>query len=359
MSSIRTLKTELGFPADVWFLDIWGVLHNGVRPYAGAVSACTAFRKGGGKVILVSNSPRPREGVARQLDSVGVPREAYDAILTSGDVSRALIARHKGEAVFHLGPERDLPVYDGTGVTLTEASQAKAVVCTGLFDDETETPENYRVLLDDFRAHDLDMICVNPDIKVERGARIIYCAGALAEAYEGIGGRVHYAGKPYAPIYEAAFALSSELAGRAVSKDRILAIGDGVKTDIAGALQAGIAAVYVASAVHVKSGETVADAASRLFPDACETPARGDERVGVAGICDPGYVVQPSFWRPKANCLRKEFLASPFSRSQARVPPIRLIAAQISSWPMVPMSPRSNLCEAPASTKQAPSALTM
>lgn len=268
---------ELQFPADVWFLDIWGVLHNGVRPYAGAVSACTAFRKGGGKVILVSNSPRPRDGVARQLDTVGVPREAYDAILTSGDVSRALIARHKGEAVFHLGPERDLPVYDGTGVTVVKASdaradEAKAIVCTGLFDDETETPENYRAMLGDFRARDLDMICVNPDIKVERGERIIYCAGALAEAYEGLGGRVHYAGKPYAPIYEAAFALSSELAGRAVSKDRILAIGDGVKTDIAGALQAGIAAVYVASAVHVKRSETLSDAASRLFPDAAKRP---------------------------------------------------------------------------------------
>ena len=268
---IRSIA-ELEFPADVWFLDIWGVLHNGVRPYAGAVSACTAFRKGGGKVILVSNSPRPRDGVARQLESIGVARESYDAILTSGDVSRALIARHKGESVFHLGPERDLPVYEGTGVVRGRAGGARAIVCTGLFDDETETPENYRAMLSDFRARDLDMICVNPDIKVERGVRIIYCAGALAEAYETLGGRVHYAGKPYPPIYEAACALASDLAGHAIAKERILAIGDGVKTDIAGALNAGIAAVYVASAVHVESGETLADAAERLFPDVRKRP---------------------------------------------------------------------------------------
>ena len=264
--------TALDHPAKVWFLDIWGVLHNGVRPYASAVAACRAYRARGGRIILVSNSPRPNEGVARQLDQIGVPRDAYDSILTSGDVSRTLIARIGGRPLFHLGPGRDLPVFHGTGARLASQESAEAVVCTGLFDDETETPETYAAMLADFRARGLEMVCVNPDIKVERGGRIIYCAGALAEAYESLQGRVLYAGKPHAPIYEAAMTCASAVTGEAIATGDILAIGDGVKTDILGALRYGIAALYVASAVHVARGETLADAAERLFPDPAHRP---------------------------------------------------------------------------------------
>lgn len=257
---------------DVWFLDIRGVLHNGVRPYPGAVSAAQKFRKQGGSVVLVSNSPRPRSGVGRQLDQIGVPQDAYDAILTSGDVSRALIAAHAGASVIHLGPERDLPVYEGLNVTLGKLEDAKAVVCTGLFDDEKETPENYRGLLGDAKARDLDMVCVNPDIKVERGGRIIYCAGALAEAYEALGGRVAYAGKPHMPIYTEALRVAREVRGGVLDPARVLAIGDGAKTDIGGARSAGLAAVYIASAVNMFDGETLQDAAARLFPDPGKRP---------------------------------------------------------------------------------------
>ena len=252
---------------DVWFLDIWGVLHNGVKPFAGAVAACRKFRESGGHIILVSNSPRPRAGVVKQLDAVGVAREAYDAVITSGDVSRRLIAAHNGETVFHLGPERDLALYEGTGARPGNAGDARVVVCTGLFDDEHETPANYSAQLANFKARGLEMICVNPDIKAERGGRIIYCAGALAEAYQTLGGNVLYAGKPYAPIYEEAFTLAEGLKGNPVAKSQVLAIGDGVKTDIAGAMQAGIAAVFVASGVHVELGESMAIAAARLFPN--------------------------------------------------------------------------------------------
>lgn len=274
MSSIPLLDSiaPLHGEADVWFLDIWGVLHNGVRPFQGAVDACREFRAQGGQVILVSNSPRPRAGVEKQLDHIGVPKDVYDAILTSGDVSRVLIAGFEGQPVFHLGPERDVPVFAGTGVELASAVEAIAIVCTGLFDDETEIPHDYEVRLQAFAKRRLPMICVNPDKTVERGGRIIYCAGALAEAYEKLGGNVVYAGKPFAPIYEEAFHVAAQLKGRPVDKSRILAIGDGVMTDIGGALAAGVRAVYIASAVHVAKGENIPDAAARLFPDPATRP---------------------------------------------------------------------------------------
>jgi HAD superfamily hydrolase (TIGR01459 family) len=274
MNSIPLIDSiaPLNGAADVWFLDIWGVLHNGIKPFAGAVSACQNFRALGGKVILVSNSPRPRSGVEKQLDHIGVPKDAYDAILTSGDVSRVLIAAFEGQPVFHLGPERDVPVFAGTGVELASATEAIAVVCTGLFDDETEIPHDYDARLQAFAKRRMPMICVNPDKTVERGGRIIYCAGALAEAYEKLGANVVYAGKPYAPIYEEAFLMAAQLTGRPVDKARVLAIGDGVATDIGGAMAAGVRAVYIASAVHVAKGENIADAAARLFPDQAKRP---------------------------------------------------------------------------------------
>ncbi len=274
MSAVLEIKsiTQLPKTYAVWFLDIWGVLHNGVRPYSGAVDACQTFRAQGGRVVLVSNSPRPREGVALQLDAVGVPRDAYDAILTSGDVSRGLIAAHDGETVFHLGPERDLPVYRGLNVTLGDPGEARAVVCTGLFDDEVETPDDYRDCLAACHVRGLEMICVNPDLKVERGGRIIYCAGALAQAYQEIGGKVLYAGKPHKPIYDAALRIAGEVCEGTIEAAKVLAIGDGAKTDIAGAIAAGIDAVYVASKVNMEHDETLAQAAERLFADSHKRP---------------------------------------------------------------------------------------
>lgn len=267
MSAIPLLESiaTLAPSADVWFLDIWGVLHNGVRPFAGCVEACRTFRSQGGKVILVSNSPRPRQGVILQLDQIGVDHASYDDALTSGDVSRRLIADFKGKPVWHLGPERDLAIYNGLDVALAGPDDSAGIVCTGLFDDERETPDDYASRLMPLAARGLDMVCVNPDLKVERGGRIIYCAGALAEAYERMGGKVAYAGKPYAPIYAAAFARANELTGKNVPRDRVLAIGDGIGTDIAGAGQAGIRSVYVASPVALRHGVALADAQNELF----------------------------------------------------------------------------------------------
>ena len=256
---------------DVWLTDVWGVIHNGVEPFASACEACTRFRLSGGTVLLLSNAPRPAASVATQLDRIGVPRFAWDAILTSGDAARTLVGAFAGRPVFHLGPERDLSLYDNLGVTLSEASGAKAVSCTGLFDDEIETPADYAELLSDFAARKLPMICANPDLTVERGAKIVYCAGALAAEYEAQGGTVSYAGKPHLPIYDLALAFIEKLKSKPIPRERILAVGDGIRTDIKGAAAAGIDSVFIASGVHVASGLNAATLAE-LFPNPAVRP---------------------------------------------------------------------------------------
>jgi len=275
MSAIPVLQSiaPLAATSDLWFVDIWGVMHNGVRPFASSVAACEAFREQGGTVLLVTNSPRPRESVGRQLDGIGVAQSAYDGIVSSGDVSRSLIEAWAGQPILHIGPERDLPVFSGLrakpGATADDAAVA---VCTGLYDDETETPADYTGMLKKLRARGIPMICANPDEKVERGSRIVYCAGAIARAYEALGGEVSFAGKPFKPIYDLALDIGSKLRGNAVTKDRVLAIGDGVATDIAGAGNVGIRSVFIASGVHVSNGEDIGNAAARLFSTAPSSP---------------------------------------------------------------------------------------
>jgi HAD superfamily hydrolase (TIGR01459 family) len=256
---------------EVWLTDIWGVIHNGVAPFAPACEATTKFRLAGGTVILLSNAPRPASSVVTQLDRLGVPRFAWDAILTSGDAARALVGAYAGKRVFHLGPERDLSLYDDLGVTLVGAADADAVSCTGLFDDEIETADDYAPLLAELAARELPMICANPDLTVERGDQIVYCAGALAAAYEAKGGRVAYAGKPYLPIYDMAFAMIAKLKEKPVARERILCIGDGLHTDIKGAAAAGLDSVFIASGVHAPAGVT-AETVARLFPSRDERP---------------------------------------------------------------------------------------
>jgi HAD superfamily hydrolase (TIGR01459 family) len=256
----------LAATSDVWFVDIWGVIHNGVRPCASSVTACEAFRKQGGTVLLVTNAPRPRVSVRRQLDRIGVAATAYDEIVSSGDVSRDLIEAWAGRRILHIGPERDLPIFAGLGaVPGATANDAEVAGCTGLYDDETETPADYAAMLATLKLRAVPMICANPDRTVERDGRIIYCAGAVAVAYEALGGTVSYAGKPFQPIYEVALELGGTLRREPVAKERVLAIGDGIATDIAGAVNFGLRAVFIASGVHVRLGESMADAAARLF----------------------------------------------------------------------------------------------
>lgn len=233
-----------------WLVDIWGVMHNGHRAFPRAVAATRAFRATGGIVVLLSNSPRPSPSVMDQLRRLGVPDDSYDATVTSGDLTRHELVKHAGATVFHLGPLRDRPIFEGLDVKLGRHEDSELIVCSGLFDDETETPEDYSELLSALAARKLPMICANPDQLVERGDQLVWCAGALAAVYEKAGGPVVYAGKPYAPIYMLALETIGALAGRAVPKSEILAIGDGVHTDIAGAAGVGIDSVFVASGLH-------------------------------------------------------------------------------------------------------------
>lgn len=249
-----------------WISDIWGVLHNGREAYPAAAEACRRFRREGGTVVLVSNAPQRASWVEAMLARLGVAREAWDAVVTSGDVTRALIAPYRGESIYHLGPDYDRGIFEGLDVALGPLDTARAVVCTGLFHDDHETPQDYRGRLADIRARGLDLICVNPDLVVERGARVVYCAGALAQVYEELGGRVLYAGKPHPPIYDEALRRIAEARGAAVPRDEILAIGDGIRTDIEGASRLGVRSVFIASALHVPHGATLdRGALRRLF----------------------------------------------------------------------------------------------
>src|SRR6204780_80527 len=228
-------------------------MHNGIAAFPAACDALMRFRERGGTAILITNAPRAGEAVARILDRFGVPRVAYDAITSSGDVTRGIVASRLPQAVFHLGPQRDLSIFNGLGVSFASVESADYVVCSGLFDDTTETPESYREMLAAMRSRALFMVCANPDIVVERGDTLVYCAGALADAYAGLGGEVLYCGKPYAPIYDAALATAAAVRGRQhPERKRVLAIGDSVRTDLRGAQAFGLDYMFVTSGIHAE-----------------------------------------------------------------------------------------------------------
>jgi HAD superfamily hydrolase (TIGR01459 family) len=255
--------------------DVWGVLHNGVRAFPAAVDALTRFRESVGPVVLVTNAPRPHAPIREQLRGLGVPDDAYDAIVTSGDVTRMVIAARPGVRLFHIGSDRDRPFYDGLDATFAGEDEAELVSCTGLFDDNTETPEDYRLLLERLVGRGLRMVCANPDLVVERGDRLIYCAGALARLYTELGGEAVLVGKPHAPIYAAARKKVAELGG-----DRTLAIGDGLPTDIRGAVDNDVPALFVTGGIHA------ADFGSHLDPD----EERIEARLKAEGLTAVAYI---------------------------------------------------------------------
>lgn len=254
LAAIPLLSSVAGLAAsdEAWICDIWGVMHNGIVPFLPAAEAARAFRARGGIVCLLTNAPRPRESVIAQIDGIGVPCDAWDAVVTSGDLTCSIITGRADRSLYHLGPARDAAIFEGLDVEFVAAEAARLVVCSGLFDDETETPADYADALARFRANDALMVCANPDIVVERGHTLVYCAGALAEAYEAIGGRVIWAGKPHLPAYDAALAAIERIKGRPVAKDHLLAIGDALRTDIAGAANFGVRSLFIASALHVQ-----------------------------------------------------------------------------------------------------------
>jgi HAD superfamily hydrolase (TIGR01459 family) len=230
--------------------DVWGVVHNGVAAFPEACDALTRFRDKGGTVVLITNAPRPNGVVASQVAQFGAPRSIYDAIVSSGDVTRSEIEKRPGQTILHVGPKRDLAIFEGLDVRFAPVESADYVICSGLFHEDTETPEDYRPLLEKMRARSLFMVCGNPDVVVERGETLLYCAGAIADLYAKQGGDVLYAGKPYAPIYDLALQLAERARGKKVDKKRVLAIGDSVRTDFSGAASYGIDCLFVTAGIH-------------------------------------------------------------------------------------------------------------
>ena len=259
MTSLRFAErlSELVDGVEVILSDIWGVVHNGLEAFPEACEALHTYRQRGGTVILITNAPRPADSVQRQLRKLGVADEIYDAIVSSGDLTRHFVADHPGKKMFWLGPERDSSIYRGLDAVTAPLEQADYIVCTGLFDDETELAEDYRATMLQARTRKLPLVCANPDIVVERGDRLIYCAGAIAELYRELGGEVIFYGKPHRPIYERAMALASERRGSPAPLDRVLAIGDSVRTDLTGAHGFGIDCLFVTRGIHSEDFEGI------------------------------------------------------------------------------------------------------
>ena len=247
-----TSLSDLAPNYDAVLSDVWGVLHNGVAAYPEAVDALRRFRQGGRRVVLITNAPRTAPPIVALLDAMQVPRDAYDAVVSSGDVTRAAIAPYRGKVVHHIGPpEIDDSLYEGLGVIRGSAEDAAAVVVTDL-DTDDDTPDMYEDRIKLWLSRKLPLICANPDRVVEHAGRIIYCGGALADLYEAHGGRIRMAGKPYRPIYDEALRLADAAAGHPIERSRILAIGDSVRTDAIGAANAGLDLLFITGSIHAQ-----------------------------------------------------------------------------------------------------------
>jgi HAD superfamily hydrolase (TIGR01459 family) len=277
---------ELAPRYDALLCDIWGVIHDGVTAWSDACEALARWRVEVGPVILISNSPRPGPEVARQLDQLGAPRAAWSAIVTSGDVTRTLLAARAPGPAWRIGPARDDALYEGLGLEFAPLDKATFIACSGPDDDEVETPDDYRERLVAARARDLEMVCANPDLVVQRGSRLIYCGGALAALYESLGGRVLMAGKPHPPIYRLARAEADAAAARPLKAARILAIGDGLATDLKGAMAAGLEALYVGSGI---------DGGVLFRPDGTLDADQAEQRFAEAGVV-ARYALRALIW---------------------------------------------------------------
>jgi HAD superfamily hydrolase (TIGR01459 family) len=247
---IQTLDTvDPGYT--VLYCDLWGCLHDGRRAFPEAVAALEVFRGRGGRVALVTNSPRPARDVAVQLDGLGTPRSCYDLIVSSGDAAQAAMAAGQfGRRVYHIGPERDLGFFlddDGKPFDIERVplEEAEGIVCTGLFDDRTETAADYRATILYGKTKGLKLLCANPDVVVDVGGTRIFCAGAIAAAYSEAGGQSFYFGKPHPPIYGLVRDRLAVLSGFETPADEILCVGDGIATDILGAMGEGFDALFV------------------------------------------------------------------------------------------------------------------
>ncbi len=239
---------------DTLLCDVWGVIHNGRRAFAPACEALVRFRETGGRVCLVTNAPVPEAQVVRYFEPLGVPADAYDACASSGDATRRELAARRHLKVWRMGGdegwEHDRFLYDGLGLTFEDSPQADLLLCIGLRDQVNDQPEDYRAELSEAAQRGLPMLCANPDRQVRVGGRLYWCAGALAEIYERLGGQVIYPGKPHAPIYALAL---EKLGFNGPTARRILCIGDSPSTDIRGARAMGFDSLYVGTGLREHS----------------------------------------------------------------------------------------------------------
>lgn len=260
---------------DVLLCDVWGVVHNGVEAFPEACGALARFRAERGPVVLISNAPRPASAVAEQFEALSVPNAAWSTLVTSGDATREALRQRGGEPVWAIGPARDAALYEGLHLSFAETlDQAGVVVCTGPYDDEVETAEDYRERFEHVVARGLEFICANPDRVVQRGERLIPCAGALADLYQALGGTVVMLGKPFAPIYKLALGAAARERGAAPERLRVLCIGDGLQTDVAGANAQRLDCLFIGAGIH---------AAETLTPTGALDPERTAEFLARAG----------------------------------------------------------------------------
>jgi len=250
---LRDLTTK----TDVILSDVWGVIHDGLKGFVPACEALQTFRAQGGTVIMITNAPRPADSVQRQLRNMDISDDTYDAIVSSGDLTRNYVAAHQGKPVFQIGPDRDNPLFRGLDMTFTTLEKADYITCTGPFNDEVETAEDYRGMMEEALTRNLTFICANPDIVVERGDRLITCAGAIAELYRDLGGDVIFYGKPHRPIYDRALEIAAEKRGATTPNDRVLAIGDSVRTDLIGANLMKLDCLFMTRGIHSADFEGV------------------------------------------------------------------------------------------------------
>ncbi|MEL6999116.1 MAG: TIGR01459 family HAD-type hydrolase [Pseudomonadota bacterium] len=237
--------SEISQDYDAILCDLWGCYHNGVAVYPAAIAACRAFKDQGGTVVLLTNAPRPAHGVKVFLDRIAAPEDSYHAIVSSGAACQAALSGGKyGDRFHYVGPDRDLHMLSDLGLDPVSLDESSAILITGLRDDRTETPEDYATEIADWVARGLPMLCANPDIVVDRGHQRLWCAGAIARDYGAAGGEVVYFGKPHLPIYDRCYEVLAEL-GHDIPKDRILAIGDGILTDVPGGIAAGLDTIFV------------------------------------------------------------------------------------------------------------------
>jgi HAD superfamily hydrolase (TIGR01459 family) len=252
---IRGLS-EIAKRYQVIFSDVWGVIHNGRAHFPEAVSALRQFRDSGGVVVLITNAPRPNRLVVEQLNRLAVSPASYHDLVTSGDVTLSLMAAHGQNPLHHIGPVRDSALFEvlasdfGLQPPRLSLAQASYVVCTGLNDELRETPADYDRVFAEMRERNLPMICANPDLVVHSGDTLLYCAGALAQRFEQQSGRVVYAGKPHAPIYERALAAAQRHCDQPIDRRRILAVGDAFHTDISGAGGQNLDALLIIQGIH-------------------------------------------------------------------------------------------------------------